>query len=113
MKRSCVNCRIEIDVPTLQTKYCPICKVIIAKQQRSTKKECDLFCLDCNASLPIGSKADKLYCNSCSRKRMIISHRKIYNRKKLDRFYKNLRINLIQTPYLIERNKIELVIKWL
>lgn len=110
MIRKCVNCRVEIKVQTLQTKYCSICKVIIARQQRSTKKECDLFCLDCNASLPLGSKADKMYCSLCSRKRSKLSHKKVYNGKKLDKFYKNLRINLIQSPYLVERRRIEVTI---
>lgn len=110
MIRSCVNCRKEIDVPNLQTKYCNLCKIIIAKAQKTTKKEFDMFCMDCDVSLPVGSKADKMYCCTCARKRMNISHRKMYSGKKLNKFYKNLRINLIQTPYLVDRRKIEITI---
>ena len=122
MKRICINCKNEIEVKTLQTKYCPVCKILIWKKQKkirmdqrykTTRREYDLFCTKCFASLPTGSHLDKLYCEKClkvhTRQRVAANTRKKRNGKKLDKFYKNLRINLIQTPYLIERRKIELL----
>jgi hypothetical protein len=121
MKRVCVSCKKEMDVPTLKTKYCAVCAKITHrikarewKRNNTTRREYDLFCLDCNDTLPVNSKGDKKYCEKCLRKRInkihtqwAISRRK---KEKLDIFFKNLRINFIQNPYLIERKRIVLTV---
>lgn len=114
MNRLCVICKILISAPTLKTKYCTVC----AKNQQRirsnnwsrkniTRKEYDLFCLDCNDSLPVGCKGDKKYCKECLRDRIRFIHNNhaLSKRKKekLNKFYKNIRINLIQSPYLVEK----------
>lgn len=121
MIRKCVECRVNIDVKSIRTKYCQICKVIINKKKKSEwdkkfrrKIAYDMFCLDCNESLPINSRSDKLYCEICAKKRYNKQHndylKNRYKTEKLDKFYKNIRINLIQSPYLIDRRKIELTV---
>lgn len=54
----------------------------------------------------------KKYCEPCQ-KQVIKNCKKRHMsklrvKKVLNKFYKNLRINLIETPYLIDRRKIEL-----
>lgn len=116
MNRSCVICKKIIIVHTLKTKYCSVCKVIEQRKRsrdwnriHTTRKEFDLFCLECNVSLPVNSKGDKKYCAKCLRRRIIQSHGNwMMNKRKkekLDKFYKNIRINLIQSPYLIEKRE--------
>ena len=111
MNRACVICKVSIDAPTLKRKYCSICAVVQQRtrarnwnKRKITRKEVDLFCMDCNETLPIGCKGDKKYCNKCLRDRIKFIHNNhaLSKRKKvkLDNFYKNIRINLIQTPYL-------------
>ena len=119
MKRRCVSCKVEIEVANLKTKYCVLCAEMEKRRQirewQIKKKEFDLFCLDCNESLPINAKADKKYCTDCLRKRVIKSHcRWAWSRRrkaKLEKFYKNLRINFIQSPYLKTLKETEIVIK--
>ena len=113
MIRKCISCKILIDVPSPRTRFCPPCAIISQKikqlewkKTNITKRDFDLFCMDCNESLPINAKKDKRYCNDCLRKRCLKSHCKWAldkrNKEKLDKFYKNIRINLIESPYLIE-----------
>lgn len=117
MNKKCVNCPVlfEVGIKNRNKKYCDECKVIIWKEQkkrndllryRTTRIECDLYCVKCFASLPIGSHRDRLYCQTCLPK-----HQSVLNTKKrrsaiLANFYDNLRINLIQTPYMVERGEI-------
>ena len=122
MKRPCVICKTEIEVPTLNTKYCGLCASVQQRKRANdwrrnnvTKREFDLFCLDCNETLPINAKGDKKYCNKCLRKRVVKSHVRwaMSRRKKdkLDKFYKNLRINFIESPYLKTLKETELIVR--
>jgi hypothetical protein len=121
MIRGCTVCKKNIEVPTLQTKYCSDCaKIMYRKRARDwkrnhiTRKEFDLFCLDCNVSLPLNSKGDKKYCSLCARKRTKQSRKVCYlskkRRDKLDKFYKNLRINFIESPYFAERKSLNSIV---
>ena len=122
MKRACVTCKDMIEVKTLNTKYCYSCGILqhrkIANEWRKnnvTKRDFDLFCMDCNGTLPINAKGDKKYCSECLRKRVIKSHGKWAmsrrNKIKLDNFYKNLRINFIESPYLKTLKETELIVR--
>ncbi len=117
MNKRCVNCpnTFELNTKNRNRKYCDVCKIIILKEQKkkndlsryhTTRREYDLFCTKCFASLPTGSHQDKMYCEKCLKihtKQRVAAHiRNKRNRIKLDKFYKNLRINLIQSPYLID-----------
>jgi hypothetical protein len=79
-------------------------------QRENRKNDYDLFCLQCNDTLP-SIKGGKIYCNKCAAARNRLKRcQSLKNQKiriKLDKFYKNLRINLIQSPYLSERRIIE------
>ena len=77
-------------------------------------KDFDLYCTRCNCTLPVGSPPDKEYCSKCWK-----IHRKNYNRqkylatsirKKTKQFYDFQKISLIQSPYFVDRRKIELTI---
>src|SRR3990167_3288820 len=121
MNKKCVNCP-NVFLTTIKTrnkKYCDVCKIIVWKKQKkeygkrrysTTRIECDLFCTKCFEPLPIGSHNDRRYCDGCLIKRKRNMKMKNYNIKKLDLFYKNLRINLMNNPYLVERRKMELLI---
>ena len=119
MKRCCVVCKTVIEVVTLKTKYCILCAELEKRKQikewQIRRKEFDLFCLECNVSLPINAKIDKKYCTDCLRKRVIKSHCKwAWSRRrkaKLDKFYKNLRINFIQSPYFKTLKETEIILK--
>ena len=122
MKRVCITCKVIIDVPTSKTKYCHHCAILSKRKKANewrerniTKRDFDLFCLECNDSLPINAKGDKKYCSKCLRKRVIASHSKwAWSRRrkaKLDSFYKNLRINFIQSPYLKTLKETEIILK--
>lgn len=112
MNRKCIRCRTDIDVKTLKTKYCKPCAVIMQKEKsndwlrENRRRDYDLFCIQCNIPMP-DAKSDKLYCQKCAQARNRIKRlESLKNQKlriKLDRFYKNLRINLIQSPYLSTR----------
>ena len=77
MRKKCINCHTIIQVKTLQTKYCPKCKLIIWNKQKKEydrkkslkrkliNKERDLSCVECMTSLPIDSHKDRLYCDRC------------------------------------------------
>lgn len=89
MKKICLECREEIEVKTPKTKYCIICKRIV--QKRQTAK---------------WSKENRYALRIINRKNNAAKLAK----KKLKLFYENIRINLIQSPYLIDRRKIELIV---
>ena len=122
MNRKCVNCInfFPLTPKTRNRKYCSVCKILIAKQQRNTRKDFDLFCLDCNFSLPLGSKGDKMYCVKCLRIHRKEDHKRWHIKKtmkgKLNKFYKNLQFNLIQSPYFVEQKTLNTIIllenKW-
>lgn len=117
LSRKCIRCKIGIDVPSLKTKYCSPCAIIMQKEKsndwlrENRRRDYDLFCLQCNVTIP-DAKGGRKYCDPCGKARERLRRCKsLKNQKiriKLDRFYKNLRINLIQNPYLIERRRIEL-----
>lgn len=119
LSRKCIRCRTDIDVKTLKTKYCKPCAVIMQKEKRNDwlrenrKRDYDLFCIQCNETLPDFS-GGRIYCKKCAQARNRLKRlQSLKNQKiriKLDRFYKNLRINLIQSPYLVDRRRIELVV---
>ena len=108
-----------IEVNTLKTKYCKPCAVIMQKEKsndwlrENKRRDYDMFCLQCNESLPdfVGGR---IYCKKCAQARNKIkrlSCLKSQRKKvKLGKFYKNLRINLIQSPYLVDRRKIQLTV---
>lgn len=104
MIKKCVNCPIKFD-SKINSKYCVICRVLVRKQQNTRKKEFDMFCLDCNESLPINSKGDKMFCIKCRKIHQKRDQRNWYIRKtnKLTLFYKNIQYNLIQSPYFTDR----------
>ena len=120
MNRPCVICKRIIIVKSLKTKYCGVCSLATKrvkardwKRLHTTRKDFDLFCLECNVSLPIGSKGDKLYCVICARNRIKKQYSK-YNkqkilRNKLNKFYKNIQFNIIQSPYFVDRKKVEIL----
>lgn len=119
MNRKCIRCRTDIVVKTLNTKYCKPCAVIMQKEKsndwlrENRRRDYDLFCLQCNITLP-NVKGGRKYCDQCARARERLRRCKsLKNQKiriKLDNFYKNIRINLLQTPYLVDRRKIELMV---
>ncbi len=113
MNKTCVICSIpfEVNSKNRNKKYCDICRIIVWKKQkkrndqsryRTTRIECDLFCIKCFSSLPIGSHNDRKYCASCLSKHQISLNTKKRRNGILNEFYHNLKINLIQSPYLIE-----------
>ena len=77
-------------------------------------KDFDLYCIRCNVSLPLGSNPKREYCNDCfkihRKEYNKIKHKKMYESKKLKEFVTNQKIALIQSPYFVERRKIELTI---
>jgi len=103
----CDNKITMLGIKGLPKKYCSInCskKASLKRKLNVTRKEYDLFCMECNTTLPLGTHRNKNYCKKCLR-----LHRKHYQRSrhisktmktKLDNFYKNIRINFIQSPYL-------------
>ena len=114
--RKCIRCRVDIHVKTCKTKYCSPCAKIMQKEKsndwlrENRKSDYDLFCLQCNDTLP-SIKGGKTYCNKCAAARNRLKRcQSLKNQKiriKLDNFYKNLRINLIQSPYFTERRIVE------
>ena len=106
----------EVNKKNRNRKYCDVCKILVWKEQkkrndllryRTTRIECDLFCVKCFASLPIGSHSDKMYCASCLPKHQKILKLKRRRAGMLAEFYSGLRINLIQSPYLVERKTLK------
>ena len=103
----------------MKEKYCRECAIIKQNElknkwlRENRKRDYDLFCLECNATLP-SFRGGKQYCDFCAdarnkeKRKQYMKNQKI--RIKLDRFYKNIRINLIQSPYLIDRRRIELTV---
>lgn len=118
LSRKCIRCKTGIEVPNLNTKYCKPCAVIMQKEKsndwlrENRRRDYDLFCLQCNTNLP-DVKGGRQYCKPCAAARNRLKRCKSLKnqkiRKKLDRFYKNIRINFIQSPYLTDRRKIELI----
>ena len=83
MIRRCVECGLEVEALTAKTKYCSMCKVTVQKRQsKKWVKE-----------------------NRCVWNRY---HRELKSarsaRQRLKIFYENLRINLIKSPYFMEKN---------
>ena len=56
----------------------------------------------------------KKYCDPCqlkvNRLNKVKWNEKLRKKQRLDKFYKNIRINLIQSPYLTDRRRIELTV---
>ena len=56
----------------------------------------------------------KKYCDPCqlkvNRLNKVKWNEKLRKKQRLDKFYKNIRINLIQSTYLIEQRRIELTV---
>lgn len=117
--RACIRCKVGIKVKTLKNKYCNPCAVIMQKEKsndwlrENRRRDYDLFCLQCNDPLP-NIAGGRMYCPKCAQARNRIKRLEyLKNQKiriKLKKFYKNIQINLIQTPYLIDRKEIELII---
>lgn len=112
MNRKCIRCKTSIQVKTLKTKYCNPCAVIMQKEKsndwlrENRRMDYDLFCIQCNEKLP-DAIGGRIYCTKCAQARNKLKRlQSLKNQKirvKLDKFYKNLRINLIQSPYLSTR----------
>ena len=122
MNRKCINCPNEF-AERVNKKYCDVCGPIINRQKKATlsskrylttKREYDLFCTKCFESLPIGSHADKLYCEKCLKihtKLRIKRHgQNRMIKRKLNKFYKNIQFNLIQSPYFVEQTTLNKMI---
>lgn len=115
MIRKCIRCKTQIDVKTLNFKYCSPCAVIMQKEKANNwlrenrRRDYDLFCLQCNESLP-NALGGRQYCAKCAQARNRIKRlQSMKNQKlkvKLDKFYKNLRINFIQSPYITEKHEL-------
>ena len=115
MIRGCIRCKTEINVLNLQTKYCSICGPIIQKEKSNDwlrdhrRRDFDLFCLQCNCSIS-NAIGGRKYCDICAGIRAKTARCKsMKNQKirvKLNRFYNNLRINLIQSPYFVDRKSL-------
>ena len=113
MNRRCVNCP-NVFPEKINKKYCDVCRPMINRQKKylinkkrpSTRMECDLFCTKCFTSLPVGSHADKMYCEKClkihTKYRMKKHGQNRVIKRKLNNFYKNIQFNLLQSPYLVE-----------
>lgn len=119
MNRPCVNCRKIITVKTLQQKYCDVCGPIIQKEKsndwlrNNRRRDFDLFCLECGGTIP-NALGGRKYCDLCADIRAKTARSKCMKnqkiRVKLDKFYKNLRINLIQSPYFVDRKTLSSII---
>ena len=90
MKRVCVICKGNIEVPNLHTKYCQECKVIIWEKQmvdwkklhyNYTPKRNLLFCIKCFEKLPETSHEDRKYCSKCLVVRQSFTKKVQYRRK--------------------------------
>ena len=72
-------------------------------------------CTDCRIPLGLDVSPTKLYCDSCREER----HREYNKRKCARNYYKRkirktydfLKIPIIQSPYFVEQNKIELKVR--
>ena len=119
MNRKCIRCKIEIQVTSLKTKYCGPCAIIMQKEKRddwlreNRRRDCDLFCIQCNDKLS-NFAGGRIYCRKCADARNRIKRlQSLKNQKirvKLDKFYKNLRINLIQSPYFADMKTLSNII---
>ena len=119
MNRPCINCRKIITVKTLQQKYCSSCGPIIQKEKSNDwlrdhrRRDFDLFCLQCDVVLS-NAIGGRKYCDICADIRAKTARCKsMKNQKmrvKLNKFYKNLQFNLIQSPYFIDKKSLSNVI---
>ena len=119
MNRPCINCRKTMTVKTLQKKYCDTCGPIIQKEKsndwlrENRRRDFDLFCLECNEPI-LNALGGRKYCNKCaamrakSKRCQSMKNQKI--RVKLNRFYKNIQFNLIQSPYFVDMKTLSNII---
>ena len=111
----CLNCEKVVKRPRGKTKVLQICGECrgnkgggYSRQTTITRKEFDLYCIKCNRLIPVGiRRINREMCKGCAKKE---SNKKFYGNKKVVRFYQFQKIALIQSPYFVERRKIELTI---
>lgn len=77
-------------------------------------KDFDMFCIDCNSSLPISANRYMQRCNKCTRIYRRKYNQKLYYKqsknKKLAKFYSFQRVALIQSPYMTDKKRTEIII---